>query len=338
MNNVESVKLSTDEQFIAKSLTLLSSFVACLTIVFDIFILCCLISSDRMKNYSSRSKTRRIGFLHSINTYIHLAGNTLALLFMSLRTVSADIVSIVHTTTLKATWHCHLLHYITILFTAGSFASCLCQSLFRFWRITQPNRSLFRQYRFHRRLLITQWILVVLVSIPIGLRSVYISSANVCFNHYNDTWPSFYFISLCIILPIVTSMIVYVRVIVYVRTYHRKRASLKYVRRHMPMIRRIIILIVVQILTACVILLVWPCDFIFTHVRSWTYPLFNFVMTCNLLIYSLVFIIVSPQLRRIMQCKDCIQAEHDCHRNITHISIRSITGQQLQTRGIEFSF
>ena len=292
---------SADIKFCGVVLTILTLVFAWFTIAVDIFILSAMICSGHLKNSFSKSSSRRIGILHSMNSYVHLLGNTLLFLFISLRTLFTESSSDHETKLPLSQWHCRLLNYLICIFTAGIFGSCFCQSLFRFWRLTQPNQSRFRKFSFHLRLMIGHWLLILLLSVPLWFRSVSVSSENFCVNQMDDIWPLVYVSCTSLIIPIVSIIIVYAKIILFIKNHSRKPHQSTHVKRDVPVIRRILLLICVLLSTSSVVIILWFLATVHRNLHPLAYRLFSLLSVIGMLMYSITFLIAFPQVRRALR-------------------------------------
>lgn len=277
--------------------------IAWFTLLFDIFVLCRLTCSHPSHSQSTNSSSRRIGLLHSKSTYIHLVGNTVIFLFIALRSPTNEHV-----------WFCHVLNYFLTLFTAGIYGSSFCQSLFRYWRITQPNQSVLRQYSFHQHLTILKWFLLICLSLPICLRSIWIRSHR---PYFGDLWSVAYIALVGIIPSVIGNFIIYTKVIVFLQDHSQSKLRLKRNHRNASIIRRISILLLTLLASSVTMVIIGPLSVLQPRFSQLSSRFVAVIVEMNMFICSLVFVVVSPQLRRMIKFRS---------RNSTTSNIRlSIT-------------
>lgn len=302
--SLNQVLSSADLQFFAVSLTIVTMIVAWLTIVFEVFILSTVICSRHLGKSTSNNASRRIGLLHSMNSYLHLLGNTLIFLFISLRTLFSESYSSSSNKPTKfpmSLWHCRLLNYLTCIFTAGIFGSCFCQSLFRFWRLTKPRQSVFRKFSFHLSLMIGHWLLILVLSGPLWFRSVSVSSENFCVNQIHVLWPVIYVCITSLVIPVVSIIIVYIKIILFIQSQSHVSQKLSRVKRDVFVIRRIVLLVCVLLSTSSLAIALWLLASIHPNLHPLAYRLFSLVSVMGMLTYSITFVVAFPQLRRTIR-------------------------------------
>ncbi|CAF1420709.1 unnamed protein product [Adineta steineri] len=117
------------------SINLIAILSSSLGILFNFILILILIHYGKFTKYSNKNNSRRIGLVHSINTYIHLIGILWTLLLMCIQTFYSDLYGEKYDENFIP-WHCHILAYFMTTFAAGVYGSCFLQALFRFWRIT----------------------------------------------------------------------------------------------------------------------------------------------------------------------------------------------------------
>ncbi len=79
---------------------------------------------------------------------------------------------------IAVSWHCRLLNYFMSMFASGIYGSCFFQSLFRFWRVIKSDQILYRKFSFHFWLIVSNWLFILILSLPVWFRSIYVSSEN----------------------------------------------------------------------------------------------------------------------------------------------------------------
>lgn len=277
--------------------------IAWFTLLFDFFVIIRLTCCDRSKYETVSSVSRRIGLLHSKTTYIHLIGNTLTFLFIALRSPTRDRL-----------WFCHIANYCFALFTAGIYGSSFCQSLFRYWRITRPNPSLFRQYSFHRYLCITHWIFLFCISTPMGLRSMWISDQETCFD---DLWSIMYISFVCVIPPVIGNLVIYIKVIVFLHENCRNKIRAKNSQRNASIIRRILILLLTLLITSIGMMIIWPLVVTDGRFLRLSHRFIALTVEIDMFICSIIFVVVSPQLRKILKRKSSPMMTNEIRSSIT---------------------
>ncbi|CAF1259078.1 unnamed protein product [Rotaria sordida] len=297
-----SLNTSSNEDLIsiAISFTIMTIVLACLTIILNSVILFRLIYYGKLRKRSSKSTSRRIGLLHSMNTYIHIIGCTTTFLIMSIRTLFGDLY-LYNKEEMSPSWHCRLLNYLTSMFPAGIYGSCFLQALFRFWRIIKPHQHLYRKFSFHIRLIHLHWILIIILSIPVWFRSVYLLSENFCLNHFSDTWSSVYISVTSAIIPVFGISIVYLKIVLYMKHNWQSRKRWRRMKRDAATIRRIILLVIVLLNTSSAAIILWLLMYIQKHMHPLSYRLLCFMVEIGMLACSITLLTVSPQLRRALQ-------------------------------------
>ncbi|CAF3704911.1 unnamed protein product [Rotaria sp. Silwood1] len=298
-----------DLTFIATTFTIITIALACLTIYLDSVILFRLIYYGKLKKRSTKSRSRRIGLLHSMNTYIHIIGGTTTFLIMSIQTLFGDLY-LYNKEEMSPSWHCRLLNYLTSMFPAGIYGSCFLQALFRFWRIIKPHQRSYRKFSFHIRLIGLHWILIIILSIPVWFRSVYLSSENFCLNRFSDTWSSVYISVTSVAIPVCSIIIVYLKIVLYMRHSWQSRKRWRRMKRDVATIRRIIILVIVLLNTSSAAIILWLLMFIQKRMHPLSYRLLCFMVEIGMLACSIALLVVSPQLRRALKSTNCYRQKH----------------------------
>ncbi|CAF2911806.1 unnamed protein product [Rotaria sp. Silwood2] len=305
--------LNEDLKSIATSFTIITIVLACLTILSDSIILFRLIYYGQLRKRSSKCRSRRIGILHSMNTYIHIIGGTTTFLIMSIRTLFGDLY-LYNKEEMSPSWHCRLLNYLTCMFSAGIYGSCCLQALFRYWRIIKPHQRLYRKFSSHIRLIHLHWILIIILSIPVWFRSVYISSENFCLNRFSDTWSSVYISVTSVAIPVFSIIIVYLKIVLYMKHNWQSRKRWRRMKRDVATIRRIFILVIVLLNTSSAAIILWLLMFIQKRMHPLSYRLLCFVVEIGMSACSITLLVVSPQLRRALQSTDRYRQQH-CMNN-----------------------
>jgi len=80
------ISLNVDLIPVATTFTIITIILACLTNLLNVVIVFRFIYYGKLKKRYSKSNSRRIGLLHSIDTYIHIIGETTTFFIMSSRT------------------------------------------------------------------------------------------------------------------------------------------------------------------------------------------------------------------------------------------------------------
>lgn len=284
----------------ATTLTIITTIIATLTIILNLFILILLFYYGKLRKRFSKSNSRRIGLLHSINTYIHIIGGTTIFLVMSIQTLYGD-AKIHNKIDSPPSWHCRLLNYFLVIFSAGIYGSCFLHALFRFWRIIKPNKHLFQTFAFHVQLIIIYTISIMIIFIPIWFRSFYVPSENYCVNRYNDRWSLLYVIIISIAVPVFGIIIVYLRIVLFMKTNWQSRKRLKRMKREISTIRRIILFVTVVLTIGSAAVVVWLLTLIQKRLGTLAYRLLCFVSQISLLACSITLFAVSPQFIRALQ-------------------------------------
>ncbi len=282
---------------IATTFTIVTMILTSFTILFDCTIIFRLIYSGKLKKRYSKSSSRRLGLLHSINTYIHIIGETSIFLLMSSRTLYGDFY-LNPSEEISPSWHCRLLNCLMSMFASGIYGSCFLQSLFRYCRVMKPHQSLYRKFSFHCRLIILHWILIIILSIPIWFRSVYLSSENFCLNRFTDTYSSIYISITSVVIPVSLIIIVYVKLVLYIKNNWQSRKRWRRMKRDISVIKRIILLVFVLLNVSTAAIILWLLMFIQQYLHPLSYRILCFIIGISMPICSITLLIVSPQLRR----------------------------------------
>jgi len=312
--------LNEDLKSIATIFTMITMILACLTIFLNFTIVFRLIYDGKLKKRYSKSNSRRIGLLHSINTYIHIIGETTTLLIMSSRTLYGDLY-IYNKEEISPSWHCCLLNYSMSMFASGIYGSCFLQALFRFWRIMKPHQHLYRKFSFHFQLIFFHWILILILSIPVWFRSIYLSSENFCLNRFNDTWSSIYISIICVGIPVICIIIVYFKIVLYMKHNWQSRKRWRRMKRDISTIKRIIFLVIVLLNVSTAAIILWLLMFIQQHLHPLSYRLLCFIIGISMFICSITLLVVSPQLRRALQSSSYYQQQQCPNNNVSNVSL-----------------
>ena len=278
-------------------LTLLSIFLSSTTMIFDLMMITFLIVHVQSLRRARRHLNRRIGLLHFTNTYIHLSGILTVLLLMSIRTWYGDLT----TTNPTESWHCHFLAYLMSFFAAGVYGSCCLQALFRFWQIVIRNRSFFHQWSFHMFLIVLHWILISILLLPTLSHSVYIIHDYFCWIPFDNYRMGGYISLVTVVLPVTFLIILYINIILYVRSRSRRRQRSKRVRKNLFLFRRILILVIIICQTSCTGILLWILSFFDQRLHPLFYRLLRFLIILCMFICSIGLLIVSPELKRMFR-------------------------------------
>ncbi|UJR32049.1 hypothetical protein I4U23_019516 [Adineta vaga] len=282
--------------------TSISIILAFLNVLFISIVLFRLIFRDKFQRSNSKNINRRIGILYSIDTYIHIIGETCITLIMVSRTLYSDIYYIEKKEDLPS-WHCRLLNYFVSMFASGIYGSCFLQALFRFWRIMTPHKSRYRTFKFHFQLVIMHWICISLISIPVWFRAIYLSTENYCFNRFSETWMSIYISITSVAIPISGIIVVYLKIVMYMKHTWQTRKRWKQMERDLLMIKRMLLLVIVLSNTSGAAVLLWLLMAIQKRLHPLSYRLLCFIIIIGLIICSITLLVVSPQLKRALQLR-----------------------------------
>lgn len=309
-NSTTIFNISSDENLktIARTFTIITIILTCLTILLDTTIIFHLISYIKFTRRYSKCTSRRIGLLHSINTYIHIIGETSIFLLMSIRTLYGDL-HIVDKKEFSPSWHCRLLNVLMSMFASGIYGSCFLQSLFRFWRIMKPEERLYRKISFHFRLIYFHWILILIFSIPVWFRSVYLSKENFCLNHFTDTYSSIYISITSVCIPVLSIIYIYFRIVLYMKHNWQSRKRWRRMKKDISTIKRIILLIFVLLNVSGAAIILWLLMFIQKRLHPLSYRLLCFIIAISMFICSITLLIVSPQLKRTLRITNSYNRE-----------------------------
>ncbi|CAF3732823.1 unnamed protein product [Rotaria socialis] len=292
--------LNEDLKNVATIFTIVTILLALLTILLDLSILARLICHGKLRKCMSRSKSRRVGLLHSTNTYIHVIGCTTTFLLISIRTLFGDFYTDNKFESVPSR-HCRLLNCLMSMFSAGIYGSCFLHALFRFWRTVKSKQRLLRQFTYNIRLIIVHWIIIMILSIPVWFRSVYLSSENYCFNRFSDTWSSVYISITFVAIPVSGIFIVYMEIVFYMKQHWQSRERLRRMKRDVITIKRIILLAIVLLATSSAAIILWLLMFVQKRMHRLSYRLLCFMAVVGLLTCSVTLLSVSPQLRRAIK-------------------------------------
>ena len=249
----------------------------------------------------SKSSSRQIGLLHTMNTYVHLTGILSTLLIMCLRTFYGDFYSSTRDSMVIA-WHCHFLSYLFSFFGAGVYGSCFLQAIFRYWRIMFSQRiQLLQKPLFHLLLIVMHWILVSLLIFPTIFRSIYIPSDHVCVIPFDDRWTAAYIASIVTLLPVTGIFILYIKIILYMKNRFQTRKKRKRMRNDLSTIRRIFFLVMIILQTSSAGVILWILTFFQENLHRLFYRLLRLLVILCMLICSMALLFLSPQLRRILR-------------------------------------
>lgn len=275
---------------------------SCVGILFDLSLLIIFIHRLQTFEQSNKNSSHRIGLLHTINTYIHLIGILTTLLIIGLQTLRGDIyLTIQHSSSIS--WHCHLLSYLFSFFGAGVYGSCLLHTLFRYWRILHYPHHLLQNPIFHFLLIFIHWLSISLLLIPTIPRSIYIPLDHVCLVPFDDHYTAAYISSIVTVIPVSGIALLYMRIIFYMKHHLQNRHERKRTRHDLSMIRRIFFLVLIIFQTSSTGVLLWILTYFQENIHRLFYRLLRLLVILCMLICSVALIILSPQLRRMLQSK-----------------------------------
>ncbi|CAF4581214.1 unnamed protein product [Rotaria sp. Silwood1] len=282
------------------TIILVAIFFGSIAIMFNFIIIIYLIRHGKFAKYSKKQRSRRVGLLHSINTYIHLIGLLATLVIMCIRTLYGDLYQEKRGENFIS-WHCHFLGYLMSLFGAGVYGSCFLQALYRFWRIITPNRDLFQNLCFHIHLILVHWIFIITLLIPILSRSVYISSDHFCLSPFNDRWTAAYISLITAVIPVTGIFILYIKIVIHMKHNLQTKKQWRRMKRDISTIRRILLLVLIILQTSSTGIILWILTFFYKSFHPLFYRLLRFLMILCMLICSITLLMVSPELKRAFQ-------------------------------------
>ena len=294
------ITFNDDRTWLGTSFTIATVALASFIIVLDISIFLRLLYYRKHSKGTSTSFSRSVGLMHSINTYIHLLGNTTVFLLMSSRTLVGD-GSKLSDKLILASWHCRLLNCSMAMFSAGIYGSCFLQALFRFWRITQSSQSRLTNYAFHCQLIVFHWLWIGLLAVPVWFRSVYVVEENYCFNPFIDPWSSVYISSTSVGIPLVALILIYVKIVLFIKRNSRAPRRWRRIQRDVNIIRRILVLVLVLLCTSSGVVILWISVYVQKRMHPLSYRWFCFMIVIGMLVCSVTLVLVSPQLRRALR-------------------------------------
>jgi hypothetical protein len=293
LNNTLTQNLTSFGSIIIPISILLSS----LAIIFNLILVIFLIHHGQFTKHSNKNNSRRIGLLHSVNTYIHLIGILSTLLIMCIRTLIGDLYEKEY----SISWKCHFLAYLICLFAAGVYGSCFLQAIFRYWRVILPSLSLFQKLSFHIRLILSHWILIIILLLPVIPRSIYIPSDHFCFSPFDDRWTAVYISLITAIIPVIGIFILYIKIIIYMKHHLQTKRQWRRVKRDISVIRRILLLVIIILQTSSTGIILWILTFFNNRLHSIFYRLLRFSIIICMIICGITLLMVSPQLKRALR-------------------------------------
>ncbi|CAF1178451.1 unnamed protein product [Adineta ricciae] len=289
-----------DLKLIATILTIITIAFASLNVLSCTAIVLRLVYYAKCQKYNAKHSVRRVGILHSINTFIHIDGQCLVVLIMASRTLYSDFYMVEKEINSPPSWHCRLLNYFVSMFAAGIYGTCFLQALFRFWRIMRPHRRIYYKFKFHCQLVVLHWILIIIISIPVWFRSIYLSSENYCLNRFSDTWASIYISITSVVTPVSGIIIVYLKIVVYMNNVWQTRKRWRRMKRDRLMIKRMLLLVFVLSSTSSAAVLLWLLMFIQQRLHPLSYRLLCLIIQIGMLMCIITLLLVSPPLRRAL--------------------------------------
>ncbi|CAF2911787.1 unnamed protein product [Rotaria sp. Silwood2] len=266
-------------------------------IIFNFVIIIILIRHGKFTKCSKKHHSRRIGLLHSINTYIHLIGILSTLITMCIRTLYGDLYQEKRNENFVS-WHCHLLGFLMSLFGAGVYGSCFLQALYRFWRIVIPNRDLFQNLYFHIQLILAHWLFIIVLLLPILSRSIYISSDHFCLSPFHDRWTAAYISLITAVIPVTGILVLYIKIVIYMKYKLQTKKQWRRIKRDISTIRRVLLLVIIILQTSSTGIILWILTFFYKSLHPLFYRLLRFLMILCMIICSVTLLMVSPQLKR----------------------------------------
>jgi len=269
-------------------------------ILFNFIIIICFINYGKFLKHSNKNTSRRIGLLHSINTYIHLIGILSTLLIMCIRTLYGDLY-LKKRDENSISWHCHFLGYLLSLFGGGVYGSCFLQAIFRFWRIIISYRGLFQNLSFHILFIFTHWIFLIILLLPILSRSIYISSDHFCLSPFDDRWTAAYISLITVIIPVTGIFIVYIKIGIYMKNHLQTRKQRKRMKNDILIIRRIFFLVIIILQTSSTGIILWILTFFSQRLHLLFYRFLRFLLILCMILCSITLLILSPQLKRALR-------------------------------------
>lgn len=284
-------------------------------IVLDLTFIGMLLYGGKPDNHSARSfSSGRIGLLHSVNTYVHLIGVLITLLLMCIRTLSGDLHGTTYGET-DAPWHCYLLAYCMSLFAAGVYGSCFLQALFRYWRIVLSSRTDLQKVSLHVGLIAGHWIFIALSLLPAFRSYVYIVSDHICLTPADDIVAAAYTATVVTVVPVTGLLILYVKIIRYLKHFSYNRRLRRRIRRDVFLIRRILILVIIIVQTSSSGIVLWLFVLIDRRFLSLFYRQLRFVIIVCMVICSVALFAVSPHLNSAARSRPRKPREQRCSVN-----------------------
>ena len=271
-------------------------------LLFDVIMLILLSRKQKFMRQAEKSIGRRIGLLHSTNTYIHLTGILLSLFFMSFRTLLGDLDQL-DRAFMTSSWHCNFLSYFLSLSAGGVYGSCFLQAIFRFCRVIIPHQRSFQKLPFHTRLIAAHWMLIAILLLPVIPRSVYIPHDYFCITPNEDRTIGTYIVFITVLIPVTGIVIIYLKIVHYVRCHSRSIRRGKRNQRDLLMVRRTLILVIVIFQTSCSALVLWVFTIFDQRLQQTFYRLLRLIITLCMIIFSLALWLVSPQLKGIFRIR-----------------------------------
>ncbi|CAF3756973.1 unnamed protein product [Rotaria sordida] len=268
-----------------------------IAIIFNFIIIIVLIRHGKFIKCSKKHHSRRIGLVHSINTYIHLIGILSTLIIMCIRTLYGDLNREKRDKRIIS-WYCHFLAYLLSLFGAGVYGSCFLQALYRFWRIVTPNRDFFQNLYFHIQLILGHWAFIIILLLPIRSRSVYISSDHFCLSPFDDRWTAAYISLITAIIPVTGILILYIKIVIYMKKNLQTKKQWRRVKRDISTIRRILVLVIIILQTSSTGIILWILTFFYKSLHPLFYRLLRLLIILCMIICSITLLMLSPQLKR----------------------------------------
>lgn len=292
-----------------ESLTVFIPIVLCIIVIlFDIIIIMVLFRYAKLTKHSKRIHSRRVGILHSINTYIHLIGILSTLLMMSIRTLYGDL-NRGKINESSITWDCYFIAYLMVVFAAGVYGSFFLQALYRFCRIILPHRLNFQSLYFHMQLILTHWLIIIVMILPIIVRITYIPYDYFCFNPFDDRLTATYISVVTVVIPVIGIFIIYIRILVYMKNHLQTRKQMKRIRRDVLIVRRVLLLVIIILQTSTTGIILWILTMFDKRLHKLFYRLLRFSTTLCMIICSIALLILSPQLKQAFHSNKTKQAK-----------------------------
>ncbi|UJR32050.1 hypothetical protein I4U23_019517 [Adineta vaga] len=275
------------------SLILIAVILSILGIIFNFILILFFLNYGKFTKYSTKTNGRRVGLLHSINTYIHLIGILVTLLLMCIQTLRRDLYENKYKEN-HVPQYCHFLAYLMPLFASGIYGSCFLQALFRFWRIMLPKRKVFQNLYFHILLIIFHWITIILLLLPSFYYSVYIESDHICLIPFDRILPAIYIACMTVIIPVTGLFILYMKLILYIKHLSQNRKRLKSIKRDALLVRRIFLLVIIIVQTSSAGIILWIVTLIDQRFLSLFYRLLRFTIILSMILCSIALFYDHP--------------------------------------------